>query len=123
MKIGSIVIDCDNFDKMTRFWQEALGYVPGRLSENDFVILKDPKGKSPNVSVNRKDRPLMGSKKPGWRLSDKIRIHLDLYADDQEGEVKRLVKLGAKIVHRPGKGHDYVILTDPEGNHFCIIQT
>ena len=123
MKIGSIVIDCDDFDRMTRFWQEALRYVPGRITENDFAILKDPEGTSPNVSVNKKDRPMVSPKKPGWRLSDKIRLHLDLYASDQEAEVQRLLKLGATLVLRPGKDHDYVILADPEGNHFCVIQT
>jgi hypothetical protein len=28
MKIGSIVIDCSNFDRMLAFWREALHYVP-----------------------------------------------------------------------------------------------
>ena len=123
MKIGSVVIDCKDFDTMSAFWQEALHYVPKRPPEKGWVVLKDPTGGSPNVSLNQKDRPMLDSKKPEWRLSDKIRMHLDLYAEDQEAEVERLLKLGAKIVHRPGRGHDYVILSDPEGNHFCVIQT
>lgn len=122
MKIGSIVIDCENFDKVAAFWQGALHYVPKYPPESGWVILKDPAGKSPNISVNRKDSPMLGSKEPGWLLSDKIRLHLDLYADDQEAEVERLLKLGATLVLRPGKGHDYVILADPEGNHFCVVQ-
>ena len=28
MKIGSIVIRCRDFDKMSAFWQQALQYVP-----------------------------------------------------------------------------------------------
>ncbi len=108
---------------MSAFWQEALHYVPKRPPDQGWVLLKDPSGNGPNIGVNLKDRPMMGSKKSGWRLSDKIRMHLDLYATDQEAEVERLLKLGAKLVHRPGKGHDYVILADPEGNHFCVVQT
>ncbi len=122
MKIGSVVIDCNNFDRMMAFWQEALGYVPGRPAEGGFVILKDPSGNSPNVSINLKDRPMLSPKKPGWHLSDKIRLHLDLYADDQEAEVERLLKLGATLIRRPEKDEDFVILADPEGNHFCVIQ-
>jgi hypothetical protein len=28
LRIGSIVIDCHQFDRMVDFWQKALGYVP-----------------------------------------------------------------------------------------------
>ena len=51
------------------------------------------------------------------------RIHLDLYTEDQAGEIKRLLGLGATEVHwdkRPADA-DYVILADPEGNRFCVI--
>jgi predicted enzyme related to lactoylglutathione lyase len=46
-----------------------------------------------------------------------------LYADDQAAEVKRLIALGATEVHwnkRPADA-DYVILADPEGNRFCVV--
>lgn len=122
MKIGSVVIDCNNFDKIAAFWQEALHYVPKRPAERGWVILKDPSGSGPNVSLNQKTKPMMGPKKPGWRLSEKIRLHLDLYTTDQKGEVERLLKLGATIVKPPEEGKDYVILADPEDNHFCVVQ-
>jgi len=52
------------------------------------------------------------------------RIHLDLYADDQEREVERLLALGAS---RPRWDYpvdaDFVVLTDPDGNEFCVIDT
>ena len=51
------------------------------------------------------------------------RIHLDLYAENQEAEIERLVSLGARVVPwenaRPDA--DYVLLEDPEGNRFCVI--
>ena len=51
------------------------------------------------------------------------RIHLDLDAEDAAEEVQRLVGLGATEVHwekRPSEA-DYVILSDPEGNRFCVV--
>jgi hypothetical protein len=51
------------------------------------------------------------------------RIHLDLFTEDQAGEVERLKALGATEVHwdkRPPDA-DYVILADPEGNRFCVV--
>ena len=51
------------------------------------------------------------------------KIHLDLYADDQAAEVERLVGLGASRVEwqRMPADADFVILADPEGNRFCVI--
>ena len=51
-------------------------------------------------------------------------IHLDLYAHDQVAEVERLVGLGARRVTDwpyPDEEHDYVVLEDPDGNRFCVI--
>ena len=123
MRIGSVVIDCSDFDKMAAFWREALQYVPKRPADHGWVILADPTGTSPNVSLNLKDRPMMHSKDSGWRLSDKIRLHVDFYSRDQQADVERLLKLGASIVKPAEEGHDYAILADPEGNHFCVVQT
>ena len=112
MKIGSVVVDCNNFDRMAAFWQEALHYVPREPAEDGWVVLKDPLGSSPNVSVNQKSKPLSG----------KIRLHLDLYTSDQKAEVERLLKIGATLIRSPKKDEDYVILADPEGNHFCVVE-
>ena len=53
------------------------------------------------------------------------RLHLDLYTDDQAAEVERLIALGATEIHwdkRPADA-DFVILADPEGNRFCVVDT
>lgn len=56
------------------------------------------------------------------------RVHLDLYAGDaadQAAEVERLVGLGATRVDRDRypDDPDFVVLADPEGNRFCVIDT
>ncbi|HEV3309408.1 MAG TPA: VOC family protein [Chloroflexota bacterium] len=54
------------------------------------------------------------------------RLHLDLTStsiDDQQESVASLIELGAchiDIGQRPEEGH--VVLADPEGNEFCIIE-
>ena len=112
LKIGSFVINCKDFEKTIAFWKEALHYVPKRAAEGDFAILKDPSGTSPNVSVQQTDELKFG----------KNRMHLDLYASDQKAEVERLVKLGATVRRLPKECEDYVILADPEGKLFCVVQ-
>lgn len=52
-----------------------------------------------------------------------LQLKVDLYTDDQAGEVRRLIALGATEVHwskRPADA-DYIILADPEGNRFCVV--
>lgn len=48
---------------------------------------------------------------------------MDLYTTDQEGEVERLLKMGASVYPRDYRpDEDFKILVDPEGNHFCVVQ-
>ncbi len=51
-------------------------------------------------------------------------MHLDLYTDDQPRDVERLLALGATRPHEPNRPSDadYVILADPEGNRFCVVE-
>jgi hypothetical protein len=53
LRIGSIVIDCINFDKMLAFWQEALHYTPREPARDGWVVLRDPAGRNANVSLNQ----------------------------------------------------------------------
>lgn len=56
-------------------------------------------------------------------ITTKNHIHLDLYSDDQQGEVARLVKCGAKVERMPqSEDEDFIVLSDPEGNLFCVVQ-
>ena len=109
--IGSIVVDCTDLQRMIAFWQEALHYVPRDSPEPDGVVLKDPEGRGPNLSLNKtSEGPL-----------DDYRLHLDLYSSDPEREVERLLRLGATLVSPAKKGHDFVTLADPDGNPFDVI--
>ena len=113
MKIGSIVIDCFEFDKMLTFWQEALHYVPRDPAKGGWVVLRDPERINPNVSLNQIPKKRVG----------RNRLHLDLYTSNRESEVKRLLKLGAKR-HRQtyDPDDDFIVLEDPDDNLFCVVQ-
>jgi len=116
--IGSVVIRVDDLARQTAFWSAALDYVPRGPEGGDddgFALLRPRDGNGPNVSLDRVRST----------LQIPPRIHLDLYTDDQAGEVDRLTGLGASEVHwdRRPPDADYVILADPEGNRFCVIDT
>jgi catechol 2,3-dioxygenase-like lactoylglutathione lyase family enzyme len=114
MKIGSIVIRCYEFDKMLAFWQEALHYVPRAPASGGWVVLQDPEGKGPNISLDQV---------PEKRRGKRSRLHLDLYTSNQAAEVERLIQLGARrYPWRYPEHADYVVLADPDDNLFCVVQ-
>lgn len=113
IRIGSIVLRVDDLQRQRAFWMAALDYLPREGDGNDFALLRPRTGFGPNLSLDRVHST----------LQIPPRMHLDLYAKDQAREVDRLKALGATEVHwskRPPDA-DYVILADPEGNRFCVI--
>ena len=113
LTVGSIVIRVDDLERQRAFWSAALDYVAPPSDSDDFVLLKPRDGNGPNVSLDRVRANVQVPPK----------IHLDLYSENQAADVERLKGLGATEVHwdkRPPDA-DYVILADPEGNRFCVI--
>jgi len=115
VSVGSIVIRCYEYERMLDFWRSALRYEVEHADPNGgFVILCDPQGTRPNLSLDQTTSRREG--KRSW-------LHLDLYTSDQEAEVSRLVGLGAKpYPWRYSPGADYIVLEDPDGNLFCVVQ-
>jgi predicted enzyme related to lactoylglutathione lyase len=115
LTVGSIVIRVDDVERQAAFWEAALDYVRREGDDDGFALLHPRNGVGPNVSLDR----------VGSELKIPPRIHLDLYAEDQAAEVERLKGLGATEIHwdkRPPDA-DYIIMADPEGNRFCVIDT
>lgn len=115
IRVGSIVLRVTDLQRQAEFWSAALDYVPRDEGSDDFVLLRPRDGAGPNLSLDMHHSEL--------RLPP--RIHLDLYTDDQAAEVERLIGLGATEVQwdRRPPDADYVILADPEGNRFCVVDT
>jgi catechol 2,3-dioxygenase-like lactoylglutathione lyase family enzyme len=118
--MGSIVVKVADLPRAAAFWSAALGYVirgrndaavePGA----DFVVLTDPLRRWANLSLQLSSEPKQG----------RNRIHFDLYTQDQKGEVARLTGLGAtRLPWKYDEGDDFVVLADPDGNEFCVIQS
>ena len=113
LKIVSIVIRVRDLAVQTRFWSDALDYVPRDPPEDDWVVLRPRDAHAPCIALDAHG-------------SERVlppRIHLDIYAEDQASEIRRLTALGAREVpwdRRPADA-DYVIMEDPEGNRFCVV--
>jgi catechol 2,3-dioxygenase-like lactoylglutathione lyase family enzyme len=124
--VGSIVIRVDDLAAQIAFWTAALDYVAREPIGDDFALLRPrsesgTSGTAPSVAPSTSPSVSLDAVAAPRTLPP--RIHLDLYAEDQAAEVERLTRLGAREVHwdkRPADA-DYVIMEDPEGNRFCVI--
>ena len=109
LRLGSTVINCADIGLMTSFWSRALYLSPSSEGgPDDFRVLR---GDQVSLSLQLARTP----------VTARDQMHLDLYSDDQAAEVQRLTGLGARFVrHHDEPEDDYVVMTDPEGNEFCV---
>ncbi|AZO77764.1 MULTISPECIES: VOC family protein [unclassified Bosea (in: a-proteobacteria)] len=113
LKVGSIVWGVRDVPRAIAFWTEALNYEPLRPPSSDWAILVPREGPGVQLAITQ-----VSSEAP-----DHQRHHLDLYSSDREAEVERLLRIGAALADwRYPEGADYIVLEDPDGNRFCVIE-
>jgi len=94
-----------------RWWSEALRWVIVNHDPVVFEIQPEP-DRLPGILFLAVDEAKQGQN----------RLHIDLRPDDQSAEVERLIGLGASRVD-VGQGEvPWVVLADPEGNEFCVLE-
>lgn len=114
--IRAITIDCEDAVILSGFWGGVLGE----------AVDPDESGAGPFFQSIGRSNPtrsgivMMFIKVPEGKTA-KNRMHLDLSTDDRAVETKRLLALGASVVHEKEEwGVQWTTLSDPEGNEFCI---
>jgi hypothetical protein len=117
IRVQSISFDAHDPGAQGRWWAEALGW---RLTyeRDDEVVLEPPEGSAEDgVAAD-----ILFLRVPEDKAV-KNRAHLDLRPEDQSAEVARLEGLGARRVDI-GQGPDvtWVVMSDPEGNEFCVLR-
>ena len=117
LSLGVVVLGVTDVPRAAEFWTTALGY---ELREDGFggwaTVLVPPSGSGTAIALQTSQTP----------PEDYPRLHLDLHVTDaaeQESEAARLVSLGAERVSwdRYPDDPDFVVLADPDGNRFCIV--
>ncbi len=109
----SVVLDCCDAKALSSFWAGALGYDTA-WEYAGYVALSPRQGDGPVFILQTVPEP----------KRSKNRMHIDLHAEDLEAEEQRLIALGARKLEPkslPEAGLRWTIMTDPEGNEFCIV--
>jgi len=110
--IAAVVVSCADPRAMARFWNEALDWTLHEVTD-DLARLRSAAGVGPYLEFVRVPH-----------ITVFTRVHLDLRpyrGDDQAAEVARLRRLGAADANIGQGDVPWVVLTDPEGNEFCVL--
>jgi hypothetical protein len=106
-----VVVDSREPRRLGRWWAEALGWEITYDTDDEVEIRRHEDAVPGLLFVAVSDAK-----------SGKNRLHIDLRPDDQAAEVDRLLLLGAERVDVGQGDVSWVVLTDPEGNEFCVLR-
>ena len=105
-------LDVQDVDRMAAFWSQVLAYDVDPPGADGGVHLRPPGGGEPTMWLQPSGGPKAG----------KNRNHPDLRTRDVDAEVERVLGLGARRADVGQRGDEgFTVLTDPEGNEFCIL--
>ena len=123
IKLGAIVMDSNNSEELSGFYQKLLGWKLERqfFDGEKWIVVKSADGEgTPLVFQEIEDY-----KRPKWPSDDGLQqqmLHLDFYvkADDFDNEVEHAVSCGA-ILSGIQLSESWKVMIDPAGHPFCII--
>jgi catechol 2,3-dioxygenase-like lactoylglutathione lyase family enzyme len=118
LTVGVIALGVGDVERAAAFWAAALGYEVRRDGFGGWATVLQPRdgGAGARIALQTSETP----------PQEHPRLHLDLHVADaaqQEAEAARLVALGAQRVDWDSypEDPDFVVLADPDGNRFCIV--
>jgi catechol 2,3-dioxygenase-like lactoylglutathione lyase family enzyme len=108
--VGSVMIDCNDLERVVEFWKEILG-LEEKMRFPGYVFLGRVSPKGPRLAFQQVREP----------KTVKNRVHLDLGVEDPEALVARAISLGAsRLADHEMPGIRWTVMADPEGNEFCV---
>ncbi|HEY5727964.1 MAG TPA: VOC family protein [Acidimicrobiia bacterium] len=114
-QLVDVVFDANDPMRLARFWAEALRWNIGEATDDEVAL----------VPTDDTGFGILFGLVPE-RKSTQNRIHFDLTTtsqEDQDGTVAHLLELGARHIDiGQDPDDDHVVLADPEGNEFCVIE-
>jgi hypothetical protein len=122
-RFTELVVDCHDPGRLAEFWRAALGYTT-IADTGDQVEIAAYEPTVEGVRAAAGPPTLLFIRVPEGKQR-KNRLHLDISPvdDSRDGEVDRLIALGATRVDLGQGERSWVVLADPEGNEFCVLRT
>ena len=115
-RLAGITIDCADPARLASFWSALLNIAVTAEHGADpgWATVGSRFDSHPRLTFQRVPEP----------KNTKVRIHLDIQADDIGAARTQVERLGG---HWSGERHDYdegvvMVMQDPEGHEFCLVQ-
>jgi len=107
-----LVIDTVDPAGISPFWCALLGVRERGWFGEDYLMLERD-DRTPGIAFQRVPEA----------KAVKNRLHVDVYVDDVEAAVERILELGGSIASEPREldGYRWRVMADPEGNEFCVV--
>ncbi|MEO6999772.1 MAG: VOC family protein [Terracoccus sp.] len=111
----ALSIDAIDPVRLARFWSGVLGWDGGK-ADHDVPLLQPNDATGFPIRFLPRDEQKRGPNQ----------MHFDLTSTSMEGQqetVSRVIRLGGRHIdvgQRPEEGH--VVLADPDGNEFCVLE-
>ena len=115
MYLENLSVDARDPRALGRFWEALLGAGPTLTDEPDLfeTRLAEPKGLVLDLCFQRVPEP----------VAPDPRLHLDVGGGARQSEVvQRALALGARPLDIGQHDVPWVVLADPEGNPFCVME-
>ena len=113
-RLYSVVVDAADPPALARFWSGATGW-PITLEEPDEVVVEPPDGE-PGIAL------VFGSTTDPKVVKNRVHIDLDSRSPEHQAElVERVRRAGATPLDIGQGAVPWVVLADPEGNEFCVL--
>jgi len=114
MYLENVVMDAADPQRLGRFWEAALG--SERLTD-------EPDGFETRIAIEGGPVLDLCLQRVPEPATEPPRLHLDLYGGGaQAATVERLLSLGASHLDVGQGDVPWVVLADPEGNAFCVME-
>jgi predicted enzyme related to lactoylglutathione lyase len=114
-RLGYVQIDCRDPQRLATFWCVVLGTeVMVVYGDPPQYVNLQPVDGGPIVSMHRVPDPTPG----------KNRLHLDVLVVDLDAATRQVIDAGGAVgADVTEHGFSWRVMSDPEGNEFCLILT
>jgi predicted enzyme related to lactoylglutathione lyase len=115
-RLSNVVVDATAPAALARFWTDLLGWRVSYEDDVEVVVTAPPD--------DGWDLNLIFLQNPDPKTSVKNRVHLDVASaapDHQAAQVTHALSLGAARVDIGQRNVPWVVMGDPEGNEFCVL--
>jgi hypothetical protein len=124
-RLTEVIFDCHNLEVMSDFWCRALNYERVHSGDGWIAIRAAEPELTEAMLMESAQSPALAFVLVNDEKIVKNRVHIDVTPIDrsQDDEVGRLVALGAKRINIGQSGTSWVVMADPEGNEFCVMES